>query len=82
MPSRKKEKKEQPAKKKKDYADFRPFEGTAFDFLDMKEKNGRYPIWINREQIEYEIELKALQIELMKLQKSMKAKGERIVAIF
>ena len=63
-------------------ADYKPFEGTAFEFLNKEEKNGRVPVWISREQIEYEIELKKLQIELMKLQKSMKDKGERILIIF
>jgi polyphosphate kinase 2 len=78
MARKKKEKKEQePA-----VADYKPFEGTAFAFLDKEGKNGRSPIWISTEQIEYEIELKKLQIELMKLQKSMKDKGERILIIF
>jgi len=63
-------------------ADFKPLEGTAFKFRNKQEKDGRCPIWISREQIEYEIELKTMQIELMKLQKSMKARGERILIIF
>jgi polyphosphate kinase 2 len=57
-------------------------EGTAYEFRDKEQKNGRLPIWISREQIEYEIELKRLQVELMKLQKSMKNAGERILIIF
>lgn len=75
------------AKKKKDEkehcpTDFTPLEGTVLKFKDKKEKKGRCPIWISEEHIQYEIELKNLQIELMKLQKSMKANGGRIVAIF
>lgn len=78
MARKKKAKKEQePA-----IEDYKPFEGTAFEFLNKEEKDDRCPIWINREQIEYEIELKKLQIELMKLQKSMKTTGERILIIF
>ncbi|HBI16171.1 MAG TPA: polyphosphate kinase 2 [Desulfobulbaceae bacterium] len=63
-------------------ANYKPMEGTAFDFRNREQKNGRIPIWISKEQIEYEIELKKLQVELMKLQKYMKTKGERILVIF
>jgi polyphosphate kinase 2 len=68
--------------KRETAVDFKPMEGTAFDFRNKEEKNGRCPIWISKEQIEYEIELKKLQVELMKLQKYMKAKSERILVIF
>lgn len=78
MAKKKKEKKDQESIP----ANFKPFEGTAFEFLNKDEKNGRCPVWISKEQIEYEIELKKLQVELMKLQKSMKGKGERILIIF
>ncbi len=76
MPKKKKEKKE------KCPIDFKPLEGTILKYRGKKEKKGRCPIWIKEEHIEYEIELKKLQIELMKLQKSMKTKGNRILAIF
>ncbi|HHO47423.1 MAG TPA: polyphosphate kinase 2 [Desulfobacteraceae bacterium] len=62
--------------------DFKPLEGTAYEFRNKKEKEGRVPVWISVKRIEYEIELKKLQIELMKLQKSMKERGDRILAIF
>jgi polyphosphate kinase 2 len=75
-------KKKAEKKKQETVVDFKPMEGTAFDFRNKEEKNGRCPIWISKEQIEYEIELKKLQVELMKLQKYMKAKGERILVIF
>ena len=75
-------KKKAEKKKEETVVDFKPMEGTAFDFRNKEEKNGRCPIWISKEQIEYEIELKKLQVELMKLQKYMKAKGERILVIF
>jgi len=69
-------------KKEKCPINFKPLEGTILKCKDKKEKKGRCPIWIKEERIEYEIELKKLQIELMKLQKSMKANGDRILAIF
>lgn len=78
----KKSKKEQSSCRKEIPDDFRPLEGTAFRFRNNKEKDGRHPVWISIEQIEYEIELKKLQVELMKLQKFMKEKGDRILAIF
>jgi polyphosphate kinase 2 len=75
MADRKKENKQCPS-------DFTPLEGTVLKFKDKKEKKGRCPVWIDADHIEYEIELKNLQIELMKLQKSMKARGERVLIIF
>ena len=76
MAKKKKEKKE------KCPINFKPLEGTILKYRGKKEKKGRCPIWIKEEHIEYEIELKKLQIELMKLQKSMKTNGNRILAIF
>lgn len=61
---------------------FKPLEGTIFKYKDKKKKKGRVPIWIKKEHIEYEIELKRLQVELMKLQKTMKARGDRVLGIF
>jgi polyphosphate kinase len=78
----KKSKKEQSSSQKGTPDDFRPLEGTAYRFRNKKKKDGRCTIWISIEQIEYEIELKKLQVELMKLQKYMKERGDRILAIF
>lgn len=61
---------------------FTPLEGTTYKFKNSKEGPDKCCIWINKNQIDYEIELKKLQIELMKLQKHMKATGMRILAIF
>lgn len=80
MTKKKKEKKEE--KKEKCSINFKPLEGTIFKYKGKKEKKGRCPIWIKEEHIEYEIELKKLQVELMKLQKTMKADGHRVLAIF
>ena len=57
-------------------------EGTAMKNISRKEKEGRCAIWIKSATLEYEIELKNMQIELMKLQKHMKATGMRVLAIF
>ncbi len=62
--------------------DFKLLESTALKFMNKKEKENRCQIWVSKNQIAYEIELKNLQIELMKLQKFMKAKGMRILSIF
>ncbi|WP_136805394.1 polyphosphate kinase 2 [Desulfosediminicola flagellatus] len=60
----------------------RLLEGTASKNLTTREGNNRTAIWIKNKHLEYELELKKLQIELMKLQISMKKKGERVLAIF
>ncbi len=69
-------------KNKNSLARFRLLEGTAYKFRDKEKGGNRVPIWIKQSQLEYEIELKTLQIELMKLQKHMKATGTRILLIF
>lgn len=57
-------------------------EGTATKNLDAKESKGRCPVWIKKSHLDYEVELKKLQVELMKLQRHMKATGMRVLAIF
>ncbi|WLE97521.1 MAG: polyphosphate kinase 2 [Candidatus Electrothrix communis] len=57
-------------------------EGTAMKNRDKKEKKDRCAVWIKKATLDYEIELKSMQIELMKLQKHMKASGMRVLAIF
>jgi len=57
-------------------------EGTAMKNISKKEKNDRCAIWVKPTTLQYEIELKNMQIELMKLQRHMKATGMRILAIF
>ena len=60
----------------------RLIEGTALKNIDRKERKGRTPVWIKESHLCYEEELKKLQIELMKLQLSLKSNGKRILAIF
>ena len=57
-------------------------EGTALKNMDKKPSKSRCAVWVKASHLEYEIELKKLQIELMKLQQHMKATGMRILAIF
>lgn len=63
-------------------AEVRLLEGTAAKNINKKEKKGRRAVWIDEAVIEYETELKALQIELMKLQLHIKAAGMRMLVIF
>ncbi len=57
-------------------------EGTACKKMKKKPKVERVPVYIKKDHLNYEVELKELQIELMKLQKHMRATGMRILAIF
>lgn len=60
----------------------RLLEGTASKNLTTKEGSNKTAIWIKNKHLAYELELKKLQIELMKLQITMKQRGERVLAIF
>jgi len=60
----------------------RLLEETAYKNLHTKKGDDKTAIWIKNKHLAYEIELKKLQIELMKLQSSLKISGERILAIF
>jgi len=57
-------------------------EETASKNMHKKKSKNRCAVWVKAAHLEYELELKKLQIELMKLQKHMKADGMRILAIF
>ncbi len=57
-------------------------EGTALKNKDKKKSNDRVPVYIKSSHLDYEAELKKLQIELMKLQKQVKRDGMRVLAIF
>jgi polyphosphate kinase 2 len=74
-----KQKKEQ---KQIDYKKFKLLEGTAFKNEGRKNGKDRTAIYVKNWHLEYEKELKILQIELMKLQKHMQATGDRVLAIF
>ena len=57
-------------------------EGSALKNMDQKKGKGRVAVWVKDWHLEYEKELRKLQIELMKLQLHMKTSGERVLAIF
>jgi len=57
-------------------------EGTAIRNRDEKESKKRQAIWIKKWHLQYEEDLRVLQIELMKMQQSMQASGKRVLAIF
>jgi len=57
-------------------------ESTAGKNLDKKPSKDRIAVYIKKTTIEYELELKKLQIELLKLQNYVKDKGLRIVMLF
>jgi polyphosphate kinase 2 len=62
--------------------DIRLLEGTAYKNLLTEEGDAKTAVWIKNKHLAYEVELKKLQIELMKLQVSMKTSGQRLLAIF
>ncbi|MEE4241996.1 MAG: polyphosphate kinase 2 [Desulfopila sp.] len=58
------------------------FEGTAEKNKKAKPGQKKVVVHVKKEHLDYELELKKLQIELMKLQLTIKANGQRILAIF
>ncbi|RUM47678.1 MAG: polyphosphate kinase 2 [Desulfocapsa sp.] len=57
-------------------------EGTAIKNKNAKENKNRRAVWIKKWHLQYEEDLRILQIELMKMQQSMQESGQRILAIF
>ncbi len=49
---------------------------------DKKTKVKRVPVWVKEEVLQYEKELKKLQIELLKMQNHIKDKGLKVMMIF
>jgi polyphosphate kinase len=62
--------------------DVRLLEGTAYKNLEREEGKKQTAVWVKEWHLAYEIELKKLQIEFMKLQTHMKNSGERVLALF
>lgn len=62
--------------------DFRLQEGTSLRFKNQQKDDNHLPIWVSKANLAYEMELKKLQVELMKLQQDMKSSGTRVLAIF
>lgn len=61
---------------------YKLLEGTALKNREKQEGKGKTAVFIKNWHLEYEHELKCLQIELMKLQKHMQATGQRMLMIF
>jgi len=57
-------------------------EGVAVNNMDKKPGKNRIPVYIKKHVLEYEKELKTLQIELLKLQNHVKDKGLRYIFLF
>ncbi|MBW1637155.1 MAG: polyphosphate kinase 2, partial [Deltaproteobacteria bacterium] len=70
------------SKQDKSPSRIRLLEETASKNINTKKGENKTAIWIKNKHLAYELELKQLQIELMKLQSSVKQRGERILAIF
>ncbi len=47
-----------------------------------KSREGKVRVWVKKETLEYEEELRVLQIELLKFQNHVKASGQKILMIF
>jgi polyphosphate kinase 2 len=57
-------------------------ENTALKSIEKGKKKKSEAVWVKTATIEYEIELKKLQIELLKMQNYVKAQGKRCVMLF
>jgi polyphosphate kinase 2 len=57
-------------------------EHTAIKNMDMAQKKNRVSVWVKQSTLEYEEELRNLQIELIKVQNHVKTCGLRILILF
>jgi polyphosphate kinase 2 len=57
-------------------------EHTSFKNINKKKSNKRQAVWVKKFTLEYEEELNHLQIELLKWQKHVIAKEERVLLLF
>ena len=78
--SDKKEKKKDKKKDKKRKKGLK--EHTAISFIDKKKGKNRQAIWVSKFTLKYEEELQKLQIELLKWQKHVIAKEQKVLLIF
>ncbi|MFI3136095.1 MAG: polyphosphate kinase 2, partial [Methylococcaceae bacterium] len=49
---------------------------------EKDEKNGKVQVWVKKETLDYEEELKRLQVELLKFQNHVKEEGLRVLLLF
>ncbi|WP_345977624.1 polyphosphate kinase 2 [Sulfurimonas sp. HSL3-7] len=59
-----------------------PKEKEHFAQVRHEKESTRVPVWIKKETLEYQKELRRLQIELLKLQNHVKEKGLKLLLIF
>jgi len=76
------EKESKDKKGKKILEEIRLQELTALRNINSKEAKDKTAVWIKNWHLSYEYELRELQIELMKLQESLKARGTRMLLMF
>ncbi len=76
------DKKDKKSKHQKGHDETRLQELTALRNMDAKQSKERTAIWIKNWHLAYEFELRRLQVELMKLQQSLKEDGTRLLMIF
>ncbi|MDH3383790.1 MAG: polyphosphate kinase 2 [Deltaproteobacteria bacterium] len=57
-------------------------EHTAISFIDKKKGKNRQAVWVSKFTLKYEEELQKLQIELLKWQKHVIAKEQKVLLIF
>ena len=57
-------------------------EHTAISFIDKKKGKNRRAVWVSKFTLKYEEELQKLQIELLKWQKHVIAKEQKVLLIF
>jgi polyphosphate kinase 2 len=69
-------------KGKKILEEIRLQELTALRNVNSKEAKEKTAVWIKNWHLSYEFELRELQVELMKLQESLKERGTRILLMF
>ena len=76
------DKKDKKSKHQKGHDETRLQELTALRNMDAKQSKERTAVWIKNWHLAYEFELRRLQVELMKLQQSLKEDGTRLLMIF
>lgn len=79
-PPKKAEAKSGPAKPKN--KKIKLHEGTAYKNLDAENTKARVAVYVKKKTLDYEVELKRLQIELLKLQNHIKEHDQRVLMIF
>jgi len=67
---------------KKDLTKVKLHEGTAFKNLKAGKSKSRVAVYVKKKTLDYEVELKKLQIEMLKLQKHIKKHDQRVLMIF